>query len=78
MTQGSDSVRAFERFKELERAMHECEGWRLNADLRRLSRSYRVFMGDDEELIGFLEEYEEVPAVLELWDVPAAFPQATC
>jgi hypothetical protein len=52
---------AFERFKQLKRAMHGCEGWRLNADLRRLSRSNRVFMGNDDELIGFLEEYEEVP-----------------
>ncbi|HUC34462.1 MAG TPA: hypothetical protein VMR48_02070, partial [Gaiellaceae bacterium] len=69
MAEESDSVRAFERFKDLERAMRESEGWRLNADRLRLARSYRVFMGNDDELIGFLEENEETSAMLALWDV---------
>jgi hypothetical protein len=45
----------------------EHQGPRTRADLAGLARSYRLFLGNDRELLAFLTAHEEPPAVLELF-----------
>jgi hypothetical protein len=47
----------------------EREHSRTRADLAGLARSYRLFLGNDRELVSFLTAHEQPPAVLELWDL---------
>jgi hypothetical protein len=52
----------------LRRAIRESPGWEIRRELRAVARSYRVFLGNDRELLGYLAAHEELPRALELWN----------
>jgi hypothetical protein len=50
-------------------ALRGLPGWRVRAELLALERSLRVFTGNADELMTFLGNHQEPPAVLQLWAV---------
>jgi hypothetical protein len=58
-----------ERLEELRAKVSACRGWTLQREFAGLARSYKVFLGNDEELSRYLHRHSELPAALELWSV---------
>ena len=56
------------RIGELRRTIRDNPGRRAYADLLAVRRMYRVFSGNVAELRSFLAQFDEPPAMLELWD----------
>lgn len=55
------------------RAAHErfaaCEGAKLQSELAAVARMYRLFATNEQELRTHFSQYEDVQALLELWDI---------
>lgn len=50
-------------------AVRSCDGARLYSELGGVSRTYRVFVGNDREFHAMFARYSDTQALLELWDV---------
>ena len=58
-----------ERLALLRREIRESPGWPIRAEFAAVARSYRLFIGNDDELQGYLAMNAEPEKALELWRV---------
>jgi hypothetical protein len=54
---------------EMRQALLALPGWRIRRSLAGLARTYRLFLGNDRELMSYLAASAQLDRVLELWDL---------
>jgi hypothetical protein len=63
------NVASIDEYKEKRKALAASEGARLQSDLQALGRSFRVFMGNCDELLGFFNTTNDPAVAIQLWAV---------
>jgi hypothetical protein len=66
----SGAVRSLREYNEMKQAMRQSDGARLSSDASALHRSLQVFLGNCDQLLGFMSSHLDDPlAQMRLWAV---------